>query len=89
MDAVYNIPDGFQTYGANLISYVSSDGAKLYVNQPVLRIMVTEENDLSDLPADVPIGSEAFTADESKKWRLDASGTWQEIGAVQDQQNDG
>lgn len=82
VEVINNIPEGFPTYGANVISYVSEDGTKLYLNQPYLRIMVLNEDGLADLPSDLPIGSEAFLADESQKWRLGADGQWAEIGAA-------
>lgn len=81
-----NIPEGFQVYGQETICYVSSDGKTLYMDRPIKKIMITSESDLTNLPNDLPIGSEAFLADESKKYRLDADGTWQEIGAASAQQ---
>lgn len=45
-------------------------------------VLIESSSDLTNLPSDLPIGSEAFLADESKKYRLDADGTWQEIGAA-------
>lgn len=82
IDVQYNIPDGFPTYGANVISYVNEDQDTLLVNQPIWQIMVTAEADVSNLPDEVPIGSLAFLADESKKWRKAADGDWDEIGAA-------
>lgn len=76
MAVINNIPEGFPTYSVGTIAYVDSDG-DLHMNVPALQILVSDENDLTGL--DVPVGSVAFTADESSKWRLGNDGSWQEV----------
>lgn len=83
-DVSYNVPEGFPTHQEHTICYVTSDQTTLMMDQPIKEIMVTAEADLTDLPDTVPIGSLAFLADESKKWRKGADGTWEEIGASSD-----
>ena len=73
MQKEHLIPEGFPTYTQETIAYFK-DGV-LYTDVPALKIMVSDESDLSEL-TDVPIGSEAFTDDETKKWRLGLDGTW-------------
>lgn len=76
MQIVNLVPEGFPVYNAETIGYVKDN--KLYVNVPVLHFIVTDETDLEGLD-NVPIGSVAFTADESSKWRLGIDGTWEKI----------
>lgn len=76
MAVINNIPEGFPTYSVGTIAYVDSDG-DLHMNVPALQILVSDENDLTGL--DVPVGSVAFTADESSKWRLGNDGNWEEV----------
>ena len=76
MAVINNIPEGFPTYSVGTMAYVDSDG-DLHTNVPALQILVSDENDLTGL--DVPVGSVAFTADESSKWRLGNDGSWQEV----------
>lgn len=76
MAVINNIPEGFPTYSVGTIAYVDSDG-DLHMNVPALQILVSDENDLTGL--DVPVGSVAFTADESSKWRLGSDGSWEEV----------
>ena len=76
MAVINNIPEGFPTYSVGTMAYVDSDG-DLHMNVPALQILVSDENDLTGL--DVPVGSVAFTADESSKWRLGNDGSWEEV----------
>lgn len=39
-------------------------------------ILVDSENDLASLPAEIPAGSVAYTADLSSIWMKSISGTW-------------
>ena len=79
MDVVNTIPEGFPVYGANTVSYVSSDETTLYLNVSAPKIMVPEGFDLDDFPNDLPPGTEAFLADDTGKWRKAADGTWETL----------
>lgn len=58
------------------MDYIDSDG-NLHLGATPRRVMITSSDDLEDLPEGLyPPGSEAFTADETGKWRLSAAGTW-------------
>jgi hypothetical protein len=72
MEVVSLTPDGFPVYNNGTVAYVKD--SKLYINVPALKILITQESDLTNL--DVPIGSEAFLADETKKWRFGTDEQW-------------
>ena len=69
------------------IDYVNSDG-ELVLNAQPKTVMVTAETDLANLPDIYEPGSIAFTADETGKWRLDASGEWQSLVAAANEGNE-
>lgn len=78
MEKIYLIPEGFPVYGVETSAYVK-DG-KLYYNSPTVPILVSGSADLENLNETiVPIGTVAYTADESNKWRLDATGQWKQF----------
>lgn len=54
---------------------------KLFKNQSTPSVMVTAETDLdSDLLANYPAGTVAYTAGFADMWQKDASGQWVELG---------
>lgn len=73
MAVINHTPEGFPVFSTGTMAYVDSDG-DLHTNVPALQILVSDENDLTGL--DVPVGSVAFTAAGTYKWRLDIDGTW-------------
>lgn len=61
------------------LDYIKDDA--LYRNQGTPTVMVTAETDLeSDLLANYPAGTVAYTAGFADMWQKDASGEWVELG---------
>lgn len=85
MEIVNMIPAGFPVYNAETVAYVKDD--KLYMNVPALNILVSDESDLTSLD-NVPIGSVAYTADETAKWRLGIDGNWVQFVKVEETVDD-
>lgn len=66
-------PEGFKTYGNNVIGYVKNN--KLYMNSPELRIMVETEEQATELAAVLPPGTKFFLAGGQTMWQSGADGT--------------
>lgn len=86
MEIINLVPAGFPVYNSETVAYVKDD--KLYMNVPAMNILVSDESDLTNLD-NVPIGSVAFTADESSKWRLGIDGEWVQFVSASENTPDG
>lgn len=62
----------------SIMDYVGSDG-KLHRGVTARTVMVTDGDDLAELPADYLPGTIAYTAGLADAWQLDAEGTWVRI----------
>jgi hypothetical protein len=67
------IPQGFNTYGNQVIGYVKD--SKLYLNSPALNIIVGSEDDIEELTDIVPPGTRFFLAGSNTSWQLGSDGT--------------
>ena len=63
-------------------------GGVLIHGGTALAVMVGSSSDLSGLAGKVPVGSIAYTAGYGTMWQLDAAGSWQEIDAEPESDDD-
>lgn len=83
MERIYSGETYPRRVTTRIIDYVDSDG-DLHTDVTARIVMVTSESDLAELPGIYAPGSEAYTADGTGQWRLDATGTWNSLVPADD-----
>lgn len=76
-EKIYANPNNSRNIAVDDMDYVQDD--KLIIGSKPSSVMVSSENDLTDLEGYVP-GSIAYTAGFADMWQLDSDGNWISLG---------